>query len=484
MHSLLAAVCLAGAGMAQSGTSQSGPSTFSVIDEAQAPPALVRSVRVVSGQDGPAVEIITTRPMIPVITRLADPARLVIDLPKSYLSERQRIAFLSKEISRIRIDQFQKNPPIVRLVVDLSKPCGFGWDAAGNRLMIRLHPEQANPAQPSPAPSPAGPVFTRGVAPASAAEGGVISGTVIPASSHLGTSSSVTAGGDTAVVKLERGGEVRVCPGTTVSVTSSQNGRDLMLGISTGALEAHYRLDASADSVLTPDFRILLPGPGKFDYAISADSRGNTCVRALPGNTASALVSELMGDGVYQVKPSEQVVFHAGQLATLDANVPADCGCPTPSVPVMRVAAPPPPTNSEVAQTEAAPAPAPPAAAASVALPATAAALQVAGAAPSGEAPAIASATPETVSLPASQPNEVHVQVDAPLVFRASDPQPHPSLAVEATRPSLSDSGHPQPPTVAVLPPPADPPEPEATARPPHRGFFGKVKRVLAAIFR
>jgi hypothetical protein len=282
--------------------------------------------------------------------------------------------------------------------------------------------------------------------------------------SRIGAGSSVSAGSDTTVLHLPRGGEVRVCPGTTVSVTPSQSKRDLMFGMSTGAIETHYSLAASADAVLTPDFRIMFAGPGEFHYAISADSHGNTCVRALKGNTSSAIVSELMGNRIYQVKPNEQAVFRLGQIGKVDADVPLECGCPPP-VPVLRTSNPAVqtvpdselPSKVRVGASDAAVAPA------------------------SGTEETRLTNGPETAPLPSAQPNDVHVQVDAPFVFnaknRAAVAAPAP---VEATRElPVEDSPERQVHLDAIVQsPPPEKPKAE------HRGFFGRVKGFFSAIFR
>jgi hypothetical protein len=447
--------------VAQSGSH----SSFPAMDEAQAPPALVRSVRILPGKDGPAVEIITTRPLTPEITTLDDPDRVVIDLPKTYIPSRQRFLPPDKHvIEKVRIDQFRKDPPVVRMVLDLAKPENHTWDAAGNRLMIRLSPKQEENT-----PELGGtPVVAKGVAPALVSGSTGTTGTLLPAGG-IASGSAVSAGAATAVLRLAHGGEVRICPGTTISLTASRNGRDVMLAMNTGALETHYHLDASADSILTPDFRILLMGPGEFDYAISADSRGNTCVRTLPGNTASVAISELMGNGIYHVKPSEEVVFRGGQLKRIDSRIPEDCGCPAPSVPVLRTSAVPlPPASGSDHPTAASPEP--PAAQ-------TVAELEP----PQMPArPGTSSPGPETASLPASKRDDVHVQVDAPFVFRASDAQPPPSPTLVAEHLPLADSRDPQPLPLAALPPESS----QDSSKPAHHGFFGKVRNMLAAIFR
>ena len=433
---------------AMAAPAQSGTQVIASTDQ----PATIKSVRPVTVPDGSDLEIISDHPLVPSLTKLDAPDRLVIDFPNAQLSNAQKpLVFRNREIDRVRVSQFQ--PSAARIVLDLAQPVRYTWDAAGNRLTVRLRPVQQARSMAS------APVFKTGVQPPAVPVTPVSSGAVMLAGSRLSAGSSVTAGSDTAVLHLGRGGEVRVCPGTTVSVTPSQNGRSMMLGMSTGALEAHYTLDASSDSILTPDFRILLAGPGEFHYSVSADPRGNTCVQALPGNTASVIVSELLGDATYQVKPSQEVLFHSGQVKSVDLVVVKSCGCPTPPPPTV-LAEVPPVTTAASSETRG-----------------------VLDAGKTGNVKAETSSSEhrlETAALPASKPDDIHVQVDVPMVFRASDlppaqPPAQPAPTREAQLLPAREAWKPAFFQVSALPP--------APVRNPHHGFFGKVKGLLAAIF-
>lgn len=256
--------------------------------------------------------------------------------------------------------------------------------------------------------------------------------------------STVTAGQGTAELRLARGGEVRVCPNTNLTAAAAANGRDLALGFGTGAVELHYQLASTSDSLQTPDFRLLLAGPGIFHLAIAADMRGNTCVRPLPGNTASVIVNELMGDGVYQVKPTEVVLFRSGKVGERARELVGECGCPAPPPPVQRA--------------------------------------QAAAPAPPAEAP-----TPAAAS-------ELHVEVDAPIVFRAPGaaaaaaaaaalPEAAPSANALATAGRLPAAPGIErvvlPPTVAAAASPV-----KAAASAPRQRWFSKVKAFFAAMFK
>jgi hypothetical protein len=436
------------------------------------PPPLVTSVRIVHERGVPAVEILSSSPVIPEIQLLDSPPRMVIDLPNSRLGMTQkRISIQKENILAIRVDQFQRTPPVTRIVLDLRAPYGYSWDGAGHRLMVRLKPAEdvnaGKKAEPLEPPTGPGVSLSKGPVVVPVTNG---SGTAVMAGSRIASGSAVTAGSETAVLRVSGGGEVRVCPGTTVSVTPSKTKRDLMLGLSTGAIEAHYSLSSSADTVMTPDFRILFAGPGEFHYAISADAHGNTCVRALKGNTSSAIVSELMGDRIYQVKPAEQAVFHLGQIDKVDGDVPVECGCPPPS-PLMQAQASYAPNvpDSELPEKVrigGSETPAPPAA--------SSVASNVGTRLSNG---------PETAPPPASQPNDVHVEVDAPLVFNAKNRAAAGALPppVQAAKDlPVDDSSARQVHLDTVIQSP--PPEPEKKAE--HRGFFGRLGGFFSSIFK
>ncbi len=271
-----------------------------------------------------------------------------------------------------------------------------------------------------------------------------VKGAVILAGS--GTSvlsgSSIAAGAQTATLKLERGGSLLVCSGTSLSVNASQNGRELLFSMNSGNLEMNYPLGAAADALLTPDLRLLLPGPGTIHIAVKVTPQGDTCVQSLPWNVASIVVSETMGDATYQVKPNEAVLFKGGHLSEAAATK-QNCGCPRsqPIPPTQVAKAPLPAAESKPTP----PAPKPP---------------------------------------PADQ--DVHLAVSAPLVFRADDSPLEVSEMVATLKLEHNQVMQPDP---VVLPPPeakkthAERPTPVVAQKVQRRGFFSKVGAFFATLF-
>ena len=289
-----------------------------------------------------------------------------------------------------------------------------------------------------------------------------VQGSVIFASggARLLSGSTVSSGTATTSLRLKRGGEVRVCPGSNVQVNSVVNRiqeRNLVLSLDTGSLETHYALPTGSDSVVTPDFKITLVGPGEFHVAIGADVHGNTCVQPLRGNNAALIVNELMGEGSYQVRPNQGVYFPNGRIKDAVANVPA-CGCPLPAAArTVETAQQPAPAGQQKVPPE--------------------------------KAADIAANQPESVTQPPPpvQPNEVHVQVDAPMVFNAADAGPASALEAEqlialplTQLPWFAPEPVVPPAIVRVM---ASPPEERPKEKEKKKGFFGRLRGMFASIF-
>ena len=280
---------------------------------------------------------------------------------------------------------------------------------------------------------------------------------------HVLSGSTVAAGLTPATVKLARGGDLRVCPGTNVSVATSQSGQKLTLGFNTGAVELHYHLASSADTVQTSDFRFLLAGPGEFHLAVSADQLGNTCVRPLPQNTSSVIVQELFGDATYQVKADEPIVFRKGHVADASKDVPPDCGCPV--LPEVKRA-----EATDFSQRSRGDAE-----------------KQDQKAETASGASAAVAASPKTRPADLMQdrfapdePKPVEVVVDSPFVFHADPNVPDPPVL---TLVRLSDRGKVLAFQPAVLPP-GGTKVATGAGNPQSKTFLGKLRSFFATIFK
>ncbi len=174
-------------------------------------------------------------------------------------------------------------------------------------------------------------------------------------------SGTVTSGAETTEVILPHRGVLRVCASTTVKLaadTSVPTGEipGLMMAMDHGALEASFATGRNSDILLTPDFRILIGGPGAAEVKVRLGQHGDTCVdnAGAPSDRSSSLgwsagapsdrsgslganagsnapyvlVTSIFGDGAYRVQAGQRVMFQHGSLHEVVDNEKEPCGCP------------------------------------------------------------------------------------------------------------------------------------------------------------
>lgn len=74
---------------------------------------------------------------------LRHPDRLVIDLPQTVVLEPRRLLVSSHGMKAVRVAQLSLRPQVARVVVDLTAPLTFQLLPQGDRLLIKLSPEQS-----------------------------------------------------------------------------------------------------------------------------------------------------------------------------------------------------------------------------------------------------------------------------------------------------------------------------------------------------
>jgi len=204
-------------------------------------------------------------------------------------------------------------------------------------LLAQSAPDVAASVVPAPPVDPIAIVSLNADTPGSAA---AVTGAlqVMAGKAFIAANGTVTSGAATTNVTLPRRGTLRVCASTTVKLAADSSvpkgeTPGLMMALDHGAIEASFATGRNTDILLTPDFRILISGPGAADVKIRLGEHGDTCVDNPGINAPYVLVTSVFDGGDYRVQPGQRVMFQHGNLHEVVDNEKEPCGCPPSSPP-------------------------------------------------------------------------------------------------------------------------------------------------------
>lgn len=149
----------------------------------------------------------------------------------------------------------------------------------------------------------------------------------------IAANGTVVSGATTTDVTLPHRGMLRVCASTSVKLAADSSvpageTPGLMMAMDHGALETDFATGHNADIVLTPDFRILIGGPGTTNLKVRLGQDGDTCVDN-PGPSAPyVLVTSIFDGSLYRVQSGQRVMFQHGSLRDVVDQEKEPCGCP------------------------------------------------------------------------------------------------------------------------------------------------------------
>ena len=136
---------------------KAAPATMTASTE----PVMVRNVAVTRGANGMQVEISASGPVTPQTQTLTDPDRVVVDLLNALPAAHQKpIMVNGADIKSVRMARFQDDPPVTRIVVDLTSACEYEVTPVGNKVVLKLKGAHAPAATELPLHTPARPSAT------------------------------------------------------------------------------------------------------------------------------------------------------------------------------------------------------------------------------------------------------------------------------------------------------------------------------------
>ncbi len=150
---------------------------------------------------------------------------------------------------------------------------------------------------------------------------------------YIASSGTITAGADTAQVTLPYRGTLRICTSTTVKLAADSSvpageTPGLLVALDKGAIETSFATGRNADVVMTPDFRIMIGGPGGSEVKIRLGEGGDTCIDNPGADAPYVVVTSLFDSGLYRVQPGQRVMFQHGSLREVVDQEKEPCGCP------------------------------------------------------------------------------------------------------------------------------------------------------------
>ena len=101
--------------------------------------AIVRHIKVTGDDHDLDVDITATKPIVPRTQIVTDPDRLIVDLPEARPgSGLRKIAVNRGELRNVRVGLLSANPPITRVVLDLTAPTDYHVSPLANTIVVKL----------------------------------------------------------------------------------------------------------------------------------------------------------------------------------------------------------------------------------------------------------------------------------------------------------------------------------------------------------
>jgi hypothetical protein len=302
--------------------------------------AQIRHVRAVKSGDSTQIEIETSQRLLPLTEVVTDPDRLVIDFADAVPGPQLRALTVNNgAVKGVRVGKVTTNPPVTRIVVDLSSPLPFQLFPSNKSVVVKLgnatqvasvmpiEPVRSEPP-PAPSPEPSTPAASLRVVAASAPVAAVqptVSVTRWPVA-------PASTGQIRRVAVLKSGGA------TEIEIETSQ------------------RLEPAVQALTGPDrlvidFPAALPGPKLRALTVNQGEVKGVRVGLLSAKPPiTRVVLDLNSAQVYQMFPTANSVI-VKLPGSVNANALASASMPSISE-TAAVAAPPPPKKVDISLTD------------------------------------------------------------------------------------------------------------------------------------